>query len=354
MKTEYYLYQNTIGIHTFEVLRKIDLQRAEQICHAAESRNHHEWTNLSDPIEWAPGMRIRMRLAESIGNLFVIINPTILILGDTREETNYFDILNFTGQYPERVQQCFLSAWQGIDCEWTLDTFALTRADLCMNILTEFSIPEFLALLRKTPYCPKYEKNCYTDDEKADQRQFKISVSDQALTVYNKTEQEQACYQNYAVTETILRVELQMYARRIHCWMGIDLKDIAVTETLAWLSKMAPTILPYEVGRIISRGEYRPLESYNFAIRTEFGMHSAVKERLFRILQTYAAAVDAYAARKALIEDLGYSQYRAAMKQFAIWNLAPVPLEQHSAAARIPGLPNIVQTLCDSYNMNKR
>lgn len=327
------LFQNEVGIHTFElksffdtpqrksqmpaiwqVLKRGDYQ-GKKLIHLAdgiwakmEQHNYGEWTQ---PI------------------LKIVVNPRVFLDG----EEGYLGITD--QDVLERCFKKFEAFWRSNQVMLTVDDCMVSRADMCMNLQMspKFPISGYIDLLRRSPYNQRYE--LYQVPNQQDSLHY-VGFTNRRnrLCIYDKSyEQRRFSMARASQCPNLLRIELQMYRNSL--WKVQVAQNIFESkDLLRRLVSLSPNLICQAISRILVQGTYVGPEELMNRIRGNGAFHGRTKEEMQKFV-TILSRVDTF---DELTDRYNSSLLRKMRECFAKMRISPAVIRHDCELRSLPGL----------------
>lgn len=255
IKTMAVLYNQEVGIHTFEL--KSDFQTAK-----GESQLQQVWNVLKAGklqgkrlIRLTNGLWAEMiypiREEWSQPFLKIVVNPRVLVDG----QEGYLGITDLDTL--ERCIRTFEDFWKGKGIEMPINMCSISRVDLCMNLQMDqsFWVEGYIDLLKRTPHDRKY-KLCKFFDSDVDRHYVGFTNNSRRLCVYDKAyEQRRFSRARASQCPNLMRVELQLYRPGIRKVID-EQQSVENIDRLRYMVLNAPRILCQGIYAILPGNPY--------------------------------------------------------------------------------------------------
>lgn len=279
----------------------------------------------------------------------LIINPRKLI----DPECSYIGILPPEESSVKRLKKVFRKLFEDTVFENDLNSYQLTRADLCTNIRCDSRklFRELVRVLRKLPTPPKYERKQYKHRDKKKANRYnkhylRFHCGTHELVIYDKTYQMRDSglvigYEN--LPEGVLRFEVhceRAYLREVE--KGLDGPD---TDELLW------QLIQESEGRVVKHFA-RCFSDVRFAQAEE--LERLIKQSTFKkenkevMLQLITRLQRTQSVDRALerLEKDGYDT-SGVLDRFDKLGVSPIPLRKNFCAKELPGPVELLRGVSD-------
>lgn len=340
------------SIHTFELSKRLKAKEyyaiKDQLYCQQKQSNGRAWihkdnygNHICSRYSCYGISSIRLEHNQTVDTYFVriVVNPRRLI----DPESSYIGILPPEKSSVRKLQETFAELFEDTVFESDINTYQLTRVDLCTNIRCDNKklFRELVRVLRKLPTPPKYERKLYKDkDKKAANRYNKhylrFACGTHELVIYDKTYQIETCglaisYEK--LPEGILRFEVHCgreYLRKVEkksgqtktgklLWQLIQESEDRITDHFSRCFSDARFVQIEEIERLITQSSFKEKNK------------DSMLELAFRLQRTQS--VD-----KALtnLEKDGYDTAEL-LDRFDKLGISPIPLWKNSCVKELPG-----------------
>ena len=333
------LYQNEIGIHTFELLYTFSgpagYERVGKVWEFLTqkckryARNHFQFT-------LCPGLRAEILNNGAWHNLKLLVNPRVMVDG----RIGYLSITDCQSDLLTPCRFQFNDYWERNDLpfikmEWCL----VNRIDVCMGIefLEPFSIPEYLELLKRTPHKHTYHPLSLPHAE--DERYcFKIANHRRGLTVYDKVHEQKRFSPKQEITGlNLMRIEYQLYSTGLRK-LGQQLDIVDRYALFKWILDNTPEVLCMGIRSCLEITPYCTQERLKAELDKQTSWRSSTKEKMRQVQQylyhqgSYDALVDEMRSRNKLME------LQMVKERYRQLGLSPATLKKRSGRRFMPSL----------------
>lgn len=337
------LYQNEMGIHTFELLYIFYGPNAyEQIGKTWEfltqkckryARNQWQFSLCS-------GLRAELLNQGVRQELKLIVNPRVMVEGTG-------GYLGITDRQSDMLSPCrfkFNHFWAShglsfLKMEWCL----VNRIDLCMGIEFQqpFSIPDYLDLLKRTPHKSVYRMMSLPGEE--DERySFKLANKRRGLVVYDKVHEQKRFSQNNTISGlNLMRIEYQLYSAALRK-LGQKLDIVDRYTLFKWILDNAPEVMCAGVRSCLDIQPYRTMEKVKAEIGKQDPWREATKAKLLRV-QQYLYHQGNY---DSLVEEMRREgtlpELQMVRERYRQLGVSPATLRKRSGLVYLPSLYMLV------------
>lgn len=362
-KVNIMLEPDGFSIHTFELSMSLTKSEWKQCKHTLYEEQKRDTENYIYPDkQWEgqhictryadKGLRIRLehiKVEEESKGYYIriVVNPRNLIY----PQSGYLGILPPNEESIELLEKAFHKVLKKSPFVENIDQYYLTRVDLCTNIRCENAIVfrEMVRLLRKTANPKKYQRIYYKCKDKKKARKYnkhyiRIACDSQELVIYDNTyqmSQNQICIDYEKLPTGVLQIEVHYYRdkfKRVEKEYGSE-TPLEVLTTLIEESKKRICEL---VQKCYPKTQYLRYEDAAEKIK-QSAFKQGTKERML-ILQEQMQRKGTIDAALQWMKNQGMKSDDL-LKKFEALGISPVPLRKAYAAARIPSLLEILQTV---------
>lgn len=331
------LFQNEVGIHTFELKSYFDTpQKKAQmaaIWRVLKEGNYQgkKLIHLTDGI-WAKMERYDYG-ERTQPVLKIVVNPRVFLDG----EEGY---LGITDQAVlERCFEKFEAFWRSNQVMLTVDDCTVSRADMCMNLQMspDFPISGYIDLLRRTPHDQRYE--LYLVPNQKDTLHYAgFTNRGKRLCIYDKAyEQRRFSEARASQCPNLMRIELQMY--RHDLWKAQTKQSIfGSQDLLRYLVRLSPELLCQAISHILSQGSYVGPDELMERIWRNGSFHEHTKEEM----QKFVAILSRVDTFDELTDRYNGLLLRKMRECFAKIPISPAVIRSDSGLSYLPGLEEMV------------
>lgn len=333
------LYQNEIGIHTFERLYTFSgpdsFGRVGKVWEFL-TKKCKRYTHNHFQFSLCPGLRAEFLNNGVWHNLKLLVNPRVMVDGD-------IGYLRITDCQSDLLTPCrfkFNEYWQRHGLSFIKMEYCLVnRIDLCMGIefLEPFSIPEYLDLLKRTPHKNTYHLLSLPNAE--DERySFKIANHRRGLVVYDKVyEQHRFSTKQDLSGLNLMRIEYQLYSTGLRKLGGqLDIVDRFVL--FKWILDNNPEVMCAGIRSCLEITPYCSLERIKAELEKQTSWRASTKEKMIRVQQYlyhqggYDSLVEEMRSRNKLPE------LQMVRERYRQLGFSPATLKKRSGRQYMPSL----------------
>lgn len=351
-KATFTLEPDGFSIHTFELSRRMTHREyhsmKDKLYRKQEQSAKRGWLYRDDygnhicTLYAEHGIRsITLEHNQKAETYFVriVVNPRKLIEPDC----SYIGILPPEESSVHKLKKKFKKLFAGTVFDNDLNSYQLTRLDLCTNIRCDNKklFRELVRVLRKLPTPPKYERKKYKHKDKKKANRYnkhylRFHCGTHELVIYDKTYQMRnndlvVGYEN--LPEGVLRFEV--HCERAYLWEVEKKSGVTTTDALLWL------LIQKSEERITSHFA-RCFSDVRFAQTEE--LEQLIKQSVFKkeskdvMLQLVTRLQRTQSVDKALekLEKDGYDT-SGVLDRFDKLGVSPIPLRKNFCAKELPG-----------------
>lgn len=286
------LFQNEVGIHTFELKSYFDTpQKSAQMAEIWRvlKTGDYQGKKLIHLVDGIWAQMEQWHYGEwTQPVLKIVVNPRVFLDG----EEGY---LGITDQ--DVLERCFAkfeAFWRSNQVMLTVDDCMVSRADMCMNLQMSpnFPISGYIDLLRRTPYNQRYK--LYQVPNPDDTLHYVgFTNSRKRLCIYDKAhEQRRFSMARASRCPNLLRIELQMYRnglRKVQNEQAI----FGSRDLLRYLVRLSPQLICQAISHILAQGSYVGPEELMERIRGNESFHERTKAEMQKFV-TILSQVDTF------------------------------------------------------------
>lgn len=345
------LYENKIGIHTFELNLRLSSfdeyrERAAQLYNeksdilneTGKGVWQQEHGTICDYRTY--GIRLYLTKADFVW-LKLVISPRNLI-GDC----NPLGVTKITSKMAEQMTERIQNFLDARKFPYQVRQFQLSRIDLCANIVFEDeSMPTtIIRLLNRTPHKGEYhrvsfspaESKCGMEAYDSNKHSCMIALQQECIKVYDKVYevQKNGRFPNCQMDEGLLRIEITLKREAITKWLFKNtVDDVDAIETVKLFSDAAPLLICERLRKALPYGVYLKKNEIEKRIKKS-GFSGRICADMKEMAKIYHQCKDSQSARDRILRFVvgvyrhPKRQYRELMERFEKIGLQPVPLSK--------------------------
>lgn len=333
------LYQNAVGIHTFEL----------RWCVGKNEEGQQTLQRIWDVIKQGKVQGKRLRLLmnglwaeilplyrgsySDLTVLKMIVNPRVMV----DKEEGY---LGISERYT--LSACFIlleEFWAKHGIGIQINDCWLTRADVCMNLQldSKFHIPGYIDLLNRTPHDLRYSLK--TDcGMTPNLHSAGFSNASRCLCIYDKAyEQRRFSVDKAEQCPNLLRIELRLYSSGLKRVLK-NHPSMEVKENLCYIADFAPQILSEGVCMCLPGEPYIKLEK----ILAVIDKHTELHEKSRQYMRALAKHLEKENTYDALLERSTRSLLRELNRKYYGIGISPACIRGENQPDFLPSLSSMV------------
>ena len=351
MSDIYELYENKIGVHTFELnLRlsgfdeyrecaaKLYSEDSGIVSETGKGVGQQKDGTVCDYRTY--GIRLRLEKTDFVW-LKLVVNPRNLV-GDR----NPLGVTKITSEIVEQLKEKIQNFLDVREFTYRTGQFQLSRIDLCTNILFEDpSMPTtIIRLLNRTPLKGEYRRVSFSSAEseygmEAYERNihsYMVALQQECIKVYDKVYEVQKNGRslNLSPDKGVLRVEVTMKREAIAKWLAKNaMRNVEEIGMVKLFSDAAQQLICRKLRKALPYGSYFKKSEVKRRIQNS-GFSSRICADMWETVEMYRLCKDPQLARNRILQFvLGVykhpkRQYRELMRRFEAIGLQPVPLSK--------------------------
>ena len=348
-QNNYKITDDGFGVHTFELtIPSITRKEFERISNNAEKKYACNNGNRICIYSRQKGIRIYLNHTDlNFYNIKVIVALRQLIDCDA-EAVSIFSESDDIDLLEEMLNDVFETH---LGKEYTVDSFSLSRVDLCVNIMLSetFSAERYVKLIKRSMiYNDNAEIITFPEDvpeaSEKNKHSFRINTGCTTFTAYDKYFQLEDIGENYeAVSESLLRLELAINRDMLREMKNVLSNDICNIEMLGYMAFTSRTWFEEYIKKHFLPGDYYYLSNMKTAIERSM-LSTKLKNRMLEYSDIKWGKRSFTAVQNEILKQLG-SDYK--MKKmfnaFKCLDVYPISLayrDKHGEKA-VPGLYKI-------------
>ena len=351
MSNGYELYENKIGVHTFELNLQLSGFDKYRECAAKLYGEDSEIIGETGKGVWQQengticdyrtyGIRLHLEKGDFVW-LKLVVSPRNLI-GDR----NPIGVTEITAeverQLKERIQE-FLDA-RGLP--YRTGQFQLSRIDLCTNILfEEESMPTtIIRLLNRTPPKGEYHRVSFSPAEseygmeayEKNMHSYMIALQQECIKVYDKVYevQKNGRLPDFSMDKGLLRIEVTLKRDAITKWLAKNaVRDTDAIGQIQLFSDASQQLICKKLRKALPYGVYLKKSEVKRRIQKS-GFSGRICADMWEVVKMYHPCKDPRSARDRILQFVvgvyrhPKRQYRELMDRFEQILLQPVPLSK--------------------------
>lgn len=333
------LYQNTVGIHTFELqwcmgnalsgqetLRRI----WDVIKNGKLQQKRQRW--LMNGL-WAEIVQVHRNGYSDMIVLKMVVNPKVMVDG----EKGYLEISE--KQTLMDAFRMFDGFWKKQGLEIRMNDCWLTRVDVCMNLQMHpaFRIPEYLDLLNRTPHELRYSLK---GEKNSPPNLYSVSWGNasRSLCIYDKAyEQGRFSEERSALCPNLMRIELRLYSDGVKKVVK-KFPAVSTKEAVLRMVDLAPMLLSEGLCMCLPSEPYVRMPELLAVIDQHTELHEKSRQDM-RELATSLAMCNIY---EELADTADRSRLRSLNRKFIGIGISPACIRGDHQPNFLPSLPTMV------------